>query len=1354
MLHPADNPEVLKDLWHLASRIRERGQIVDRLSAEVLEVFAALILLRHAGGIVPEDSESPLSWHYIRTLAPSEYSRYLESTLRAYVQANPSERLDFLTLILKDETLQKVSPDLFVFARDRIDSYDFSLSQDRRNLARELDCYIEFWSQNSPQLGQFLTPPEVIAFTASLANPKPGQSIYDPFCGMGGFLAQTAKIVSEQQSEVALHGASEILHLHGADLLPGLCLIACARVVLYESTDPHFYVGDSLSENAASVHDANCIISNPPFGGRISQPRQGALGMRSRSMDELSVQQILASLAPGGRAFIVVPQGMLFASSTTQLRKFLLSNFTVEAVIAIPKGVFSRYTSIKTNLLIVSKREPKQTVLFVAEQFVNRIFGDLSTKSRRVAALTALLEARLDHAQSVTRLREIVISAATELRLIQNSDNDERRDSLTLELLDLTQLLELIAEADPLSIETLKSASSALFATKHGDNVAWEMSIEEIASRAYELLVKPQAESDLRQFLDDITSVLPSSQVVTLSDVAEIFPGVHYKREFVSDGPASAESIPLVRVQDVTLASKKSHSLPELAKPQKLLLPLGATSIGHRYRLRDRDIVLTASGTVGAVGIVGESSSGAVPSNGIIVIRTKPHIDPLYVVKLLQSVPYQEWFKGHSSGSTIQHLSVNRLRGLPLILLPMEMTLRITHFLKGGEDAPTILNVFRDSSPSESLSMLNERLLRELTRPMDFRSPESERWWHYLSQWVQETALVSREDRFDPYLDQVLTMAKDLLEAKAIQNPEQRYSVFRSWRNKLVHSLHVSEGDSAKYGAQLSLWSSLFRQYASQLTKWFAEASAAQTIRLLSDISLDASVSPSVIPLGTLSDIHISISNKGALPLKNVRFETSPILSTSTVTSLNPGDSHSVDVRLAPTISERLSIHISWTAERIDGSSANGHLEVAIQANENAPQSFDTLFAQNPYVCGAPIDSSEQFYGRSDIIRRLRRSLRTSGPSTVIILEGNRRAGKTSLCKQLLLAEPDLLPGWIRAYWSMQAAPGHSSLPGLHTREIYYNIARELYLALHAAKVRVEIVGLNQSLDPACSRLEIRKQMDQLHGIFTDDNSFRLLDSQIDAMCAALGDKRLLLILDEFEKLQEGIDNGITSPQVPENIRDLFQRYNKLSGILTGSKRIKRLREEYWSVLYGIGIRINIGALDKDAAIDLIQKPSQGVLVFSPAATEKVMDLCACQPFLIQSLCHCIFEECATAEAQSVTTGTVDSAVSELLDENEHFAALWHYISNDRRRYLAYLVVTLSDGPDVITSSLLAQKLESDGIDPSSLDGDIAELRELDILGMREFDQGNSYYVGLPLFALWIRKHKDFAICRSKALAE
>ncbi len=118
----------------------------------------------------------------------------------------------------------------------------------------------------------------------------------------------------------------------------------------------------------------------------------------------------------------------------------------------------------------------------------------------------------------------------------------------------------------------------------------------------------------------------------------------------------------------------------------------------------------------------------------------------------------------------------------------------------------------------------------------------------------------------------------------------------------------------------------------------------------------------------------------------------------------------------------------------------------------------------------------------------------------------------------------------------------------------------------------------------------------------------------------------MVLMIDEFDKLQEGIDHGITSPRIPENIRYLIQNEPGFSVIITGSRRMQRLRHEYWSALYVLGSRIGVSALDEADARHLVVEPFKGRLRYSDEAIKRIIHLTARQPFLIQSVCNRITE--------------------------------------------------------------------------------------------------------------------------------
>src|SRR5204863_4790813 len=119
------------------------------------------------------------------------------------------------------------------------------------------------------------------------------------------------------------------------------------------------------------------------------------------------------------------------------------------------------------------------------------------------------------------------------------------------------------------------------------------------------------------------------------------------------------------------------------------------------------------------------------------------------------------------------------------------------------------------------------------------------------------------------------------------------------------------------------------------------------------------------------------------------------------------------------------------------------------------------------------------------------------------------------------------------------------------------------------------------------------------------------LQIYVDMVTAAIAPRHLLLMLDEFDKLQVGIDNRVTSPQVPENIRNLLQTRSAVSAILTGSRRLKRLREEYWSALFGFGHRIGIDPLEPAEVSELVTRPVKGRLVFDDESVSGIAEVTA-----------------------------------------------------------------------------------------------------------------------------------------------
>ena len=254
----------------------------------------------------------------------------------------------------------------------------------------------------------------------------------------------------------------------------------------------------------------------------------------------------------------------------------------------------------------------------------------------------------------------------------------------------------------------------------------------------------------------------------------------------------------------------------------------------------------------------------------------------------------------------------------------------------------------------------------------------------------------------------------------------------------------------------------------------------------------------------------------------------------------------------------------------------------------------------------------------------------------------------------------------------------------------------------------------------------------------------------------------LVLMLDEFDKLQEGIDNGVTSPQVPENLRFLIQTYSKFSAILTGSRRLKRLREEYWSALYGLGTSIQVAALDTESARKVVTEPVRGYLVFSEQAIERVIMITARHPYLIQCLCNRVFEYAVQKKSASISASIVNEAARELVRDNEHFASLWDYAAQgpDHGRYRRQLILFMcAQNFKKETQSrfgALQEQLSQFGVevDDESLDSDLSYLRELELVDLTGEIGDGGYRLAIPLMADWIEQQQDLDVVASRARTE
>lgn len=1481
-----------------------------------------------------------LNWERIQALGRTELNWFIAEELWPLIRYwNPNAQIpDDRPMPELVEKLFGEYDTILGFALDVVGAYDVSCSEDRKCLNEIFECFINSWSeQKRLPNAEYCTPKPLVDLVLDIAQPKAGERVYDPCFGVGSFLVGAARRIMEQSESMSPIDWQRVRDdsIFGVDINPRMQLITTARLLLAGIVHPRLECANALEREVPRDRSRNgfdCIFANPPFGMNAPERAFRQFPIPTHSGEGMFIQHILAQLRPGGRAFIVLPDGVLFRrGNEADLRKLLLHDYRVDAVIALPESQVQPLTTIKTNLLIISNQPPAEDVLFIRDKVFEAALEPETGPSVR-AALVGLLRNRLRGEEALADIAGPLLSF---LSLISSITNKVPRDDsappgirlraasvdaarISLDLLHLlpnaqemfrtevkdnsthtpcphfvpknppatfhsgwhdhklhdaakywrqsewdvsnswarlytslaTGSKDVLRSSTPLEpsrrsgVETVFSgfcdslqtsthsggesqhifllyfldSLSKSFREKEGqirnlwdlsrsnltsstdkekrridllevlDDIvtpiwdkqedrpdtapryAWCSTVSSLAKRQWELVVKESGESALESFLHVLQTRKEGTQRQPLGSICDVFAGIGYEKTGLIEADKAVLQddnkpvAPLIRVQDVTDAARKARdpeSLPIIRRCSAFLNEEGLARASDKHRLIPSDILITASGTVGEMAMAGENVIGAIPAKSILVLRPKGSVSLPYLFRLLQTKPYREWLQGHAFGGTIRHLSVRALRELPIVLLPLEEQDAFAKTLSGGETTSTVLELLekKTSSPSwlrhfESGSSLkaletgwNKATLSELSQFITEALPE-----------VGATLSLAKEGATSmepiPFLlDWWLTQTANILQSERIPPGPDRVTFLTMWKERLSISSKFEYLNDIPRRAEQENWA--FTETAVALMN--ALLGALERVgdlardSLLGSIDLVASVLPPIIDTSVRSEVEIEVSNRGSAALIDFEASTVPINSKSSTPYVEIQGSHRWTVSILPTTAGPIELELVWSANRLDGQRVSGTIDLAIEARSLRLAGKADDLGASPYVCGRPIDREDAFYGRQDKIQMIRRMLRKEGPAEVILLEGNRRTGKTSILNHLAL--PGKLDGWLPVICNFQGSEGDASKAGSSTEQLCYSIAKEMLIAAHKAGYELDVpnVGVIPK-DVSNMRFKLVLAND-LQQHFTPDNCYQFLDIVTEGVLEVLGPVGMLLMLDEFDKIEEGIQSGITSPQLPENIRNLFHAHKGLAGILTGSRRIKRLRDEYWHALFGIGNRVDVSELEEHAARNLITRPVEGRLVFATSATDKILELSARHPFLIQKLCDAVFHLCAESGERSITLSVVDTAARGLAEDNEHFSTLWDYVSCNRSRFLLCVIERMNRDALKPTVNTLRDGLEREGVAYRSLealDTNLSDLRELELVQL----QNNSYTISVPLFSRWLQENMDFNLVREKARLE
>ena len=237
---------------------------------------------------------------------------------------------------------------------------------DMKNRDTKGDIYEYMLSklQTSGDLGQFRTPRHIIRMMVELIKPTPNDTICDPACGSGGFLVEASEYLREKHNE--LFETDSLKHhfnnsmFYGYDTDTTMLRLSAMNMMLHGIDNPNIDYKDSVSEDNKEENKYSIILANPPFKGTIDTSRTAPNLLRicnTKKTELLFLALFLRTLKIGGRCACIVPDGVLFGSSNAHksIRKEIVENNKLEAIISMPSGVFQPYAGVPTAVMIFTK---------------------------------------------------------------------------------------------------------------------------------------------------------------------------------------------------------------------------------------------------------------------------------------------------------------------------------------------------------------------------------------------------------------------------------------------------------------------------------------------------------------------------------------------------------------------------------------------------------------------------------------------------------------------------------------------------------------------------------------------------------------------------------------------------------------------------------------------------------------------------------------------------------------------------------------------------------------------------------------------------------------------------------------
>lgn len=303
---------------------------------------------------------SDLRWSRFKNFAPEEMFTVLGEHVFPFMRNMGGDGSTY-SHHMKDARFTIPTPALLSKVVDMLDQ----VQMEDRDTKGDLYEYMLSKIASAGQNGQFRTPRHIIRLMVELTAPTAKDIICDPASGTCGFLVAAGEYLREKHPEILRdETASKHFHqnmFHGYDFDNTMLRIGSMNMALHGVENPDIRYQDSLAQDHAGDEERySLILANPPFAGSLDYENTAKdllAIVKTKKTELLFLALFLRLLKPGGRAAVIVPDGVLFGSSNAhkELRRMLVEDQKLDAVISLPSGAFRPYAGVSTAILVFTK---------------------------------------------------------------------------------------------------------------------------------------------------------------------------------------------------------------------------------------------------------------------------------------------------------------------------------------------------------------------------------------------------------------------------------------------------------------------------------------------------------------------------------------------------------------------------------------------------------------------------------------------------------------------------------------------------------------------------------------------------------------------------------------------------------------------------------------------------------------------------------------------------------------------------------------------------------------------------------------------------------------------------------------